>query len=84
MRIAVAGGTGTVGRPTVAAIEADGHDTVVLSRSRGVDLVTGRGLEAALDGADVVIDVTSIETLKAASAIEFFTAASGNLVSAAE
>lgn len=84
MRIAVAGGTGTVGRPTVAAIEADGHDAVVLSRSHGVDLVTGRGLDAALDGVDVVIDVTSIETLKAAAAIEFFTAATGNLVSAAE
>ncbi|MGS0561425.1 SDR family oxidoreductase [Microbacterium aurugineum] len=84
MRIAVAGGTGTVGRPTVAAIEADGHDAVVLSRSHGVDLVTGRGLDAALDGADVVIDVTSIETLKAAAAIEFFTAATGTLVSAAE
>lgn len=83
MRIAVAGGTGTVGRHTVAAVEAAGHEPVVLSRSHGVDLVTGKGLDAALTGADAVIDVASIETLKASAAIEFFTAATGNLVTAA-
>lgn len=83
MRIAVAGGTGTVGRHTVEAVRAAGHDAVVLSRSRGVDLVTGQGLDVALAGADAVIDVTSIETLKASAAIDFFTAASGNLTSAA-
>lgn len=83
MRIAVAGGTGTVGRHTVAAVRDAGHEPIVLSRSRGVDLVTGRGLSAALAGADVVIDVVSIETLKATTAIEFFTAATGNLVAAA-
>jgi len=55
----------------------------VLSRSQGVDLVSGRGLDAALAGADAVIDVASVETLKASTAIEFFTAATGNLVSAA-
>ncbi|PQZ53723.1 MULTISPECIES: SDR family oxidoreductase [unclassified Microbacterium] len=83
MRIAVAGGTGTVGRHTVEAVRAAGHDAVVLSRSQGVDLVTGKGLDYALAGADAVIDVASIETLKASAAIEFFTAATGNLVSAA-
>ncbi len=83
MKIAVAGGTGVVGRHTVEAVRAAGHDAVVLSRSHGVDLVTGAGLDAALTDVDAVIDVASIETLKAAEAIEFFTAATGNLVSAA-
>lgn len=83
MRIAVAGGTGTVGRHTVEAVTAAGHEAVSLSRTRGVDLVTGRGLNAALEGADAVIDVASIATLKATVAIEFFTAATGNLVAAA-
>lgn len=83
MRIAVAGGSGTVGRHTVEAVRAAGHDAVVLSRSQGVDLVTGKGLDYALAGADAVIDVASIDTLKASAAIEFFTAATGNLVSAA-
>lgn len=83
MKIAVAGGTGVVGRHTVDAVRAAGHDAVALTRSHGVDLVTGKGLDAALTGVDAVIDVASIETLKADVAIEFFTAATGNLVSAA-
>lgn len=83
MRIAVAGGTGTVGRHTVEALQSAGHDAVVLSRSRGVDLVTGQGVGEALAGADAVIDVVSVETLKASTAIEFFTAAAGNLSAAA-
>lgn len=83
MKIAVAGGTGAVGRHTVDAVRSTGHEAVVLSRSHGVDLVTGKGLDAALTGVDAVIDVASVGTLKAATAIEFFTAATGNLVSAA-
>ena len=40
MRIAVAGGTGMVGKYVVEAITGAGHEAVVLSRSRGVDLRT--------------------------------------------
>ncbi|WP_119697534.1 SDR family oxidoreductase [Microbacterium halotolerans] len=82
MKIAIAGGTGVVGRHTVEAVRSAGHDAVVLSRSAGVDLVTGEGLAAALAGADVIIDTANVATLKAAEAIEFFTAATGNLVAA--
>ena len=42
MRIAVAGGTGMVGKYVVEAVTGAGHDAVVLSRSRGVDLRTIR------------------------------------------
>lgn len=41
MRVAVAGGTGLVGRYTVEALEQAEMDVVVLARSRGVDLATG-------------------------------------------
>ncbi len=74
MRIAVAGGTGTVGRYVVEAADAREHEVVVLSRSSGVDLVTGAGLAAALDGVEVVVDVTNIETVNRAKATDFFTA----------
>lgn len=83
MRIVVAGGTGVAGRQTIAAVRAAGHEAVSVSRASGVDLVTGVGLAAALHGADAVIDTTSIATLSAATSIEFFTAATGNLVTAA-
>ena len=83
MRIAIAGGTGTVGAPTVEAVRTAGHEPVVLSRSTGVDLVTGDGLDAALDGVDAVIDTANVSTLSADAATAFFTAASHNLIAAA-
>lgn len=84
MKIAIAGGTGVVGRPTVEAVRNAGHEAVVLSRSLGVDLVAGKGLDAALDGVDAVIDTANVSTLSADAATEFFTAATGNLIAAAE
>jgi uncharacterized protein YbjT (DUF2867 family) len=83
MRIAVAGGTGVVGRHVVRAVRDLGHEPVTLTRSTGVDLVTGRGLEEALAGADAVIDTANITTLSARAATAFFQAATGNLVAAA-
>lgn len=83
MKIAVAGGTGTVGVPTVDSIRAAGHEAVILARSTGVDLVSGGGLDAALDGVDSVIDLASVSTLSPSEATAFFTVASGNLVAAA-
>lgn len=83
MKIAVAGGTGVVGSRTVEALRSAGHDPVVLSRSLGVDLLTGAGLDAALSGADAVIDTANVTTLSAEEATKFFTAATGNLVAAA-
>lgn len=84
MRIAVAGGTGVVGGPTVEAVRNGGHEAVVLTRSRGVDLLSGKGLAAALTGVDAVIDTSNVTTMSADESIEFFTTASGNLISAAE
>lgn len=81
MRIAVAGGTGTVGRHVVAAAEAAGHDVVLLTRGAGVDLITGAGLDAALEGADAAID--TVNPSGRSDAAVFFPAASGNLVAAA-
>lgn len=53
------GGTGLVGRHAVAAVGRAGHEAVVIARSRGVDLATGTGLDAALAGVDAVIDASN-------------------------
>lgn len=84
MRIAVAGGTGTVGAHVTAVARDRGHDVVVLARSSGVDLVTGDGADAAMAGADVVIDVASTTTLKAAESVAFFEAVTRTLLAAEE
>lgn len=79
MRVAVAGGTGLVGSHTVAALERAGHEAVVLARSRGVDLTTGEGLAAALDGVAGVVDASNVLTLRRRAATAFFTATSKHL-----
>ena len=82
MRIAVAGGTGTVGRHVVAVARERGHDVVILSRSTGVDLMTGSGLARAIDGTAAVIDVASVSTQSAKKSIEFYETTTNNLLSA--
>lgn len=79
MRIAVAGGTGTVGRHVVAHAQQAGHKVAVLSRSRGVNVRSGEGLADALTGADVVIDVTHPDTIEQAPAAQFWTDVAGGL-----
>jgi uncharacterized protein YbjT (DUF2867 family) len=59
MRIAVAGATGHIGALTVAALTRLGHDVVRISRSLGVDLMAGDGLDDALTGVDAVVDTTN-------------------------
>lgn len=83
MRIAVAGGTGVVGTELVRTLVAAGHQPVVLSRSRGVDLTDGRGLDAALEGVEAVVDVSNVTTVSRRRSREFFTATTTHLASAA-
>lgn len=82
MRIAVAGATGKIGTLTVAALERDGHDVARISRSLGVDLSTGTGLEEALAGAQVAIDVTNGPATSRAETVAYFGTATRHLLAA--
>jgi uncharacterized protein YbjT (DUF2867 family) len=84
MKVAVAGGTGVVGRFTTEALRGNGDEPIVLSRSKGVDLITGKGLDEALAGVDAVIDVTNVNAIRAKPSTAFFTAASRALTGAAQ
>ncbi len=82
MRIAVAGGTGAVGRHVVAALEASGHEALVLSRSNGIDLMNHAGLAGTLEGCRAVIDVSSTGALSTRKAISCFSSVCVNLLAA--
>ncbi|TAK11714.1 MAG: NAD-dependent epimerase/dehydratase family protein [Acidobacteria bacterium] len=82
MRIVVAGGTGMVGRLVVSALGRRGHDAKVLSRSHGVDLSSGAGLDVALEGVDAVIDVTNARTTSPDEARRLFGGLTTNLLAA--
>ncbi|MFI7597345.1 SDR family oxidoreductase [Actinoplanes sp. NPDC049681] len=83
MKVAIAGGTGLTGRHVAEALTGAGHEVVVLARGRGVDLLTGAGLDAALPGVDVTVDVSNVTTMKREVAVGFFERAGRNLVDAA-
>jgi uncharacterized protein YbjT (DUF2867 family) len=84
MRIAVAGATGNIGARTVAVLEQAGHEVLRISRSLGVDLITGHGLDAALAGVEAVVDTTSFEAADRDEAVAFFGTSTRNLLAAEE
>ena len=78
-KIAVAGGTGRVGRHVVDVLRSEGHEVVPMSRSTGVDVITGDGLAGALKGVECVIDVATGPSADQKEATDFFTTAARNL-----
>jgi uncharacterized protein YbjT (DUF2867 family) len=82
MRVAVAGGTGVVGRHVTSVLAERGHEPVVLARSRGVDLLTRAGVDAALEGVQVVVDVSNVTTLRRSAAERFFETTTTTLLEA--
>jgi len=82
MKVAVVGGTGLTGGHVVTQLRAGGHEVAILARSRGVDLITGSGLDTALAGIDVTIDVTSLTSIKRKESVNFFITAGSNLLAA--
>src|SRR4051812_36730282 len=81
-RVAVAGGTGLLGRLVVQKLRARGLEPVVLARSVGVDVTVAAGLAEALRGAAAVIDATNVTTTSRKKAVAFFSAATKTLLDA--
>jgi uncharacterized protein YbjT (DUF2867 family) len=82
MKIAVAGATGRVGRHVVDVLEERGHLAVPMSRSTGVDVITGDGLAEALAGVHAIVDAATGPSPDEQAAAEFFTASARNLKAA--
>ena len=78
-KIAVVGGTGRVGRHVIDVLTARGHDVVSMSRSSGVDVITGDGLAEALAGVQTIIDTATGPSPDKDEATRFFTTAADNL-----
>ena len=78
-KIAVAGATGRVGHHVTSVLTERGHDVVPMSRSQGVDVITGDGLAAALAGVECIIDAVAGPSAEQQAATAFFTTAARNL-----
>ncbi|GIE65564.1 NmrA family transcriptional regulator [Actinoplanes palleronii] len=83
MVVVVVGGTGQTGTLLVEELRARGHEAVAAARSTGVDVISGGGLEQALAGADVVVDVLNTTEQEEAAATAFFRESSENVAAAA-
>jgi uncharacterized protein YbjT (DUF2867 family) len=80
MKIVVIGGTGLIGSKLVNKLRARGHEVVAASPSSGVDTLTGAGLDEALAGAQVVVDVTNSPSFEDTAVMKFFETSTRNLL----
>lgn len=82
MRIVVIGGSGLIGSKLVNLLRQDGHDVVSASLANGVNTLTGEGLDEALAGADVVVDVTNSPSFEDKAVMDFFQTSGRNIIAA--
>ncbi|MHA5053201.1 SDR family oxidoreductase [Streptomyces sp. SD15] len=83
MKFVVLGGTGLIGSQVVRKLNAGGHEAVPHSQSTGVNVITGEGLEKAVAGADVIVNLTNSPTFDEASPA-FFRQSMENLLDAGQ
>jgi uncharacterized protein YbjT (DUF2867 family) len=82
MKLAVIGGTGLIGSQVVKILNASGHEAEPQSPSTGLDLLSGQGLPDAVQGADVVVNLTNSPSFDDTS-LAFFQQTMDNLLAAA-
>jgi len=82
MKIVVIGGTGLIGSKLVDKLHADGHDPLAASPNTGVDVITGKGLDEALAGAEIVVDVANAPDWDDAAVMDFFQTSARNILAA--
>jgi uncharacterized protein YbjT (DUF2867 family) len=82
MRIVVIGGSGLIGTKLVDELRDRGHEAVPASPATGVNTITGEGLDLALDGAAVVVDVSNAPSFEDEAVLTFFDTSTRNLLRA--
>jgi uncharacterized protein YbjT (DUF2867 family) len=79
MKIVVIGGSGLIGKKVVSKLRDSGHEVVAASPSSGVNTLTGEGLAAAMQGAQVVVDVANSPSFEDKAVMDFFETSGMNL-----
>lgn len=82
MKIVVIGGSGLIGSKVVERLRKRGHDVLPASPSSGVNALTGEGLDKAMTGAQVIVDVTNSPSFEDQAALDFFQTTGRNLAAA--
>lgn len=82
MKITVIGASGLIGSKLVKLLQQKGHEVVSASLASGVNVLTGAGLDEAMAGAQVVVDVTNSPSFEDKAVLEFFETSGRNIVAA--
>jgi uncharacterized protein YbjT (DUF2867 family) len=82
MKIVVIGGTGLIGSKTVPMLRQGGHAVVAASPKTGVNTITGEGLNEAMAGTQVVIDLANSPSFEDKAVLEFFQTSGRHLLAA--
>ncbi len=82
MKIVIIGGTGLIGSKTVERLRKQGHEVIAASPNTGVNTITGEGLDEALSGAQVVVDLANSPSFEDKAVLEFFETSGRNLIAA--
>lgn len=78
MKIVILGGTGLIGSKVTRFLKERKQDVLATSAST-VDLLTGRGLREALQGAHTVVDLTNSPSFADTAVMNFFQTSARNL-----
>src|SRR6478735_1366154 len=81
MKIVVIG-TGLIGSKTIAILRQGGHEVIAGSPKTGINTITGEGLERAMAGAHVAVDLTNSPSFEDTAVLEFFETSGRNLLAA--
>src|SRR3954453_10175805 len=82
MKIVVSGGTGLIGSKTATILRLGGHEVVAASPASGINSITGEGLEEAMAGTQVGIDLANSPSFEDKAVLEFFETSCRNLLPA--
>ncbi len=83
MRIVIFG-AGLIGSQVAAKLNGTGHEVVALGRRDGIDTTTGAGVADAVEGADVVVDLTNSPSWVDDDVLAFFRDSTSHLLAAEE
>jgi uncharacterized protein YbjT (DUF2867 family) len=71
-----------IGSKTVPLLRQGGHEVVVAGPQTGVNVLSGEGLDVAMAGAAVSIDLTNSPSFEDRAVMDFFTTAGRNILAA--
>src|ERR1700682_4434216 len=82
MKTVIIGGIGLNGTKLTNLLRQKGHGVLQASPSTGVNSITGEGLNKALSGADIVVDVANSPSFEDRAVLTFFETSGRNLLAA--